>query len=117
VGIVGSCAAPPSDTAPRRPAAELVGRTVGPPQRCVLIHQNEGLRISTTDRHMVLYGSGKTVFANDLRPGCGFGAEDILVSQPLGSFHCRGDIVRSVDRYSGIPGPSCVLGDFVLYNR
>jgi hypothetical protein len=107
VGIVGSCAAPPSDTAPRRPAAEL----------CVLIHQNEGLRISTTDRHMVLYGSGKTVFANDLRPGCGFGAEDILVSQPLGSFHCRGDIVRSVDRYSGIPGPSCVLGDFVPYNR
>jgi hypothetical protein len=112
-----SCAAPPPDTSPRRPAAELVGRTAGAPQRCVPIQQNEALRISSTDRHMVVYGSGRTVFANDLTRACGFGSEDILISEPLGSYYCRGDILRSVDRYSRIPGPTCVLGEFVPYRR
>jgi hypothetical protein len=117
LALLVSCAAPPPDSAPRKLAVELAGRTAGAPQRCVLIQQNEALRISTTDRHMLLYGSGRTVFANALSPGCGFGAEDIPISEPLGSYHCRGDIVRSVDRFSGIPGPACVLGDFVPFSR
>jgi hypothetical protein len=114
--LVGSCAAPPPDTTPRRPAVELAGRAAGPPQRCVLIQRNDALRTSTSDPGMILYGNGRTVFANDLR-GCGFGANDILISEPRSSYYCRGDIIKSVDRYSRIPGPTCVLGDFVPYNR
>jgi hypothetical protein len=41
----------------------------------------------------------------------------VLVTEPVGSYHCRGDIVRSIDRYSRIPGPSCILGDWVPYRR
>jgi len=39
------------------------------------------------------------------------------VTEPIGSQYCRGDIVRSFDRQSRIPGPACILGDFVPYTR
>jgi len=39
------------------------------------------------------------------------------VLDQTGSSLCRGDIVRSFDRLSKIPGPSCVLNDFVPYTR
>jgi hypothetical protein len=111
---LAGCAAPqPTDT-PREPI-ELAGRTAGAAQRCVLIQQSESLRVSDTDRHTLLYGSGKTIWAN--RVGCGFGSNDILVTEPVGSYNCRGDLVRSIDRYSRIPGPACPLGDFVPYVR
>jgi hypothetical protein len=72
---------------------------------------------SYSNRHVLLYGSGKTLWANELSPSCGFGANDILVSEPMGSYYCRGDLVRSIDRYSRIPGPACVIGEFVPYVR
>jgi hypothetical protein len=42
---------------------------------------------------------------------------DILVTYPIGSQYCRGDITRTIDRISRMPGPGCVLGDFVPYRR
>jgi len=113
--FAGSCAAPQPEQsqAPR----ELAGRTAGPPQQCVSIEQAQPLRVSDTNRHTLIYGSGKTLYANDLGPQCGFGSDDILITEPIGSSHCRGDIVRSFDRLSRIPGPSCVLGDWVPFRR
>jgi hypothetical protein len=78
--------------------------------------QTSSLRISDNDRHTLLYGAGKTIWANHLGQ-CGFGDNDLLVTEPLGSYNCRGDLVRSFDRSSHIPGPACVLGDFVPYSR
>jgi hypothetical protein len=114
--LLAGCAAPPPDAAPRQ-ATELVGRVAGAPQQCILIDQSTGLRVSDGDRHMLLSGSGKQLWGNDLGPGCGFGANDILVLEPRGSHYCRGELVRSLDRYSRIPGPACILGDFVPYSR
>jgi hypothetical protein len=114
--LAGSCVAP-QPAAPSHPPAELAGRSAGTPQRCVLIQQSEALRTSDTNRHVLVYGSGRTLWANQLGPSCGFGRDDVLVTEPIGSYHCRGDIVRSIDRYSRIPGPSCVLGDWVPYRR
>ena len=113
--IVGSCAAPQPE--PQSPPVELAGRAAGPPQRCVSIDQMNSLRISESDGHTLVYGSGATVFANHLGPHCRFRPDDVLVTQPFGSSHCRGDIVRSFDRNSRIPGPACILGDFVPYRR
>ena len=48
---------------------------------------------------------------------CPFGLNDIPIFEPTASSYCRGDIVRSVDRDSHIPGPSCVLGEFIPYTR
>jgi hypothetical protein len=75
------------------------------------------MRISADDRHMIVYGSGRTIWVNRLAPGCGFGPNDVLVTEPTGSSYCRGEIVRSVDQVSGIRGPACPLGDFVPYTR
>jgi hypothetical protein len=114
--FAGSCAAPQPEQ-PSRPAVELTGRTAGPAQRCVPIDQSESMRVSDTNRHVLVYGSGRTTWANHLGPQCGFGRDDVLVTEPIGSYHCRGDIIRSFDRYSRIPGPSCILGDWVPYRR
>ena len=113
--IAGSCAAPKPE--PQQPPRELVGRAAGPAQKCVLIQQSESLRVSDINRHTLIYGSGRTLRANHLGSQCGFGRDDVLVTEPIGSYHCRGDIIRSFDRYSRIPGPSCILGEFVPYRR
>jgi hypothetical protein len=83
----------------------------------VLIDPSTGLSVADGDRHMLLTGYGKTIWANNLGPGCGFDSGDVLVVEPIGSHYCRGDLVRSFDRFSRIPGPSCVLSDFVPYSR
>jgi hypothetical protein len=114
---ITGCAAPQPANAPMQAPRELAGRTAGAPERCVLVQQSESLRVSDNNRHVLLYGSGKTLWANELSPSCGFGANDILVSEPMGSYYCRGDLVRSIDRYSRIPGPACVIGEFVPYVR
>lgn len=114
--LAGSCAAPQPEE-PTRPPVELAGRSAGTPERCVSVQQSEALRVSDTNRHVLLYGSGRTIWANQLGPSCGFGRDDVLVTEPIGSYHCRGDIIRSFDRYSHIPGPSCILGDWVPYRR
>jgi hypothetical protein len=114
--VLAGCAAPQPPGAPQQ-SRELTGRTVGPAQRCVLIQPSESLRVSDADRHLLLYGNGRTVWVNRLGPDCGFGLDDVLVTEPVGSYYCRGDLVRSFDRLSRIPGPSCVIGDFVPFSR
>jgi hypothetical protein len=114
--LLGSCAAPQPYAQRQGPPIELAGRTPGAPRRCVMLSQLDSLRASENDRHILVYGSGRTIWANNLRQ-CGFGYDDILVTEPTGSQLCGGDIVRSIDRYSRIPGPACVLGDFVPYTR
>ena len=114
--ILAGCAAVPS-AEQQRPPGEVAGRSAGAPEHCVLINQSDALRISDNDRHTLLYGNGKTIWANRLGPGCSFASDDVLITEPIGSYYCRGDIVRSFDRLSHIPGPSCVLGDFVPYTR
>jgi hypothetical protein len=110
-----SCATPSAIPGPRQ-ASELAGRVAGPAQHCVQITPMDTIRLSQTDPQTLVYGSGKTVWANDLG-SCRMRQGDILITEPLGSRHCRGDIVRSMDSVSRIPGPTCVLGDFVPYSR
>src|SRR5206468_2835263 len=114
--LVAGCTVPEPGEDPQQPR-ELVGRTAGVPQRCVLIEPAEALRISDNDRHTLLYGSGRTIWANSLGPGCGFNRNDVLVSEPIGSHYCRGELIRSFDRLSGFQSSSCVIGDFVPYTR
>ena len=108
-----SCAqsAPPGAPVP---IPELAGRTAGPPQSCVRIEPIASMRI--TESHNRIYTDGSTVWLNTNTCPAVSDA-DLLVLEPTVSQHCRGDIVRTVDRYSGIPGPSCVMGDFIPYRR
>ena len=114
--MLAACAAPPPESAPRQ-ASELVGRAAGAPQRCVIIQAGANLRVSDGDRHTLVYSSARTIWANHLGPNCGFGSGDVLVTETTGSYYCRGELVRSIDSFSKIPGPSCILNDFVPYAR
>lgn len=115
VAALAACAAP-QPAAPRQQAVELTGRTAGAAQHCIPIVRTQALRVSDSDPHTLLYGTGRTIWASDLGPGCGLSVNDVLISEPL-SRYCRGDIVRSFDQMSRIPGPTCALGDFVPYTR
>ena len=113
--LIGACSAPPPDTG-GSPVPELVGRTSGAAQRCVPIEQNASLRIAQPG--ITLYGSGRTIWVNRLASNCpGMDRMDILIVEPIGSQYCRGDRVRTIDPVSRIPGPACILGDFVPYTR
>jgi hypothetical protein len=112
-----TCAPLPPANEGQRPDVELVGRVAGAPKRCVSISSIQTLRISDSDPHLLLYGNGPTIWANALGPNCSFGRDEILVTEPTGSSYCRGDVVRSIDRISHFPGPTCVFGDFIPYRR
>lgn len=111
--LAGSCGPAPLSAPTIVP--ELAGRTAGPAQACVSIVSTSGLRIAGPST--ILYGSGSTIWANHLPSQCLGNSMDVLVTHPTGSQYCRGDIVLTMQPYGGIPGPSCVLGDFVPYRR
>ena len=117
VVMLSACAAPAPGPQHQAPPVELAGLTARSPQRCISLNQMDALRVSENDRHTLIYGSGRTIWASHLGPSCGFGFDDVLVLEPTGSQLCGGDIIRSFDRNSRIPGPSCVLHDFVPYAR
>jgi hypothetical protein len=70
------------------------------------------------DSRTLLYSVAGTVWLNRLATECpGASKFDIMVTQPMGDQYCRGDVVRSIDPVAKVPGPTCVLGDFVPYRR
>ncbi len=117
--LLGACAANPSQgesRAQRDLVEELAGRTAGPAERCVPARGGQSLQI--VDQRTLVYRSGPTVFVNTLDAACpGLRPDNILVAEVHGSQYCRGDRVRGLERQGGIPGPSCVLRDFVPYRR
>ena len=95
--------------------SELTGRTAGPAQRCVRIDRHEPIRVAAPNT--LVYGRGRTIWVNAV-PNCApFKYSDILVTEPIGTQYCRGDLVKSFDASSRIPGPTCRLGDFIPYTR
>ena len=111
--LCASCAQSAPPGAPT-PIPELAGRSAGAPESCVRIEPNASMRI--TESYNLIYNEGSTVWlSTNSCPAVTW--NDLLVLHPMGSQHCRGDIVQTVDRTSGIPGPSCVMGDFVPYRR
>jgi hypothetical protein len=98
-------------------AAQLAGRTPGPPQDCVSIEQTSTLR--PVDPQTVILDRGGTIYVNHLAGACGnLEPTDTLIVETHGSEYCRGDHFRSQPfGGSAVPGPVCMLGDFVPYRR
>ena len=113
--LLAGCAAPPPGVDQQGPPVEVAGRSAGPMTACVPLRQGESLRVSESNNHTLIYGSGRTIFANYLGQ-CRIDPNDLLVSLPSSGSYCRGDVVKTVDRSSGIPGPACILGNFIPYN-
>ena len=98
-------------------ATQLAGRTAGPPQDCVSIEPASNIR--PVDPQTVVIDRGSTLYVNHLAGMCGnLEATDTLIVDVHGSEYCRGDHFRSRHFGGGaVPGPICVLGDFVPYKR
>ena len=95
-------------------AKQLKGKIAGEPLRCISdFNANNVIRVSDD---MLLYRvSGNLVYQNNLRGTCnGLASDrDIMVTEQFGGQKCKGDLIRLVDRVSGIQGGFCSLGDFV----
>ena len=116
VPALAACASPPPTVPNNAPIADIAGRVAGAPQRCVATTQSEGFRAA--NRNTLLLRRGKSMWVNQLQGGCGgFGQWDVLVTEPIGTQHCEGDLIRSFDPVSRIPGPTCRLGAFIPYTR
>ncbi len=96
----------------------LGGKTAGAPVSCIT-NASSPTTIRVSDDILLYRVSGNLVYKNELRGRCPGLArdDDVIVSEVRGSGPCRGDIIRLVDRTSGINGPSCVLGEFTPYRR
>ena len=122
--LVASCA--PVDSTPKpltekqgiTLAEQLDGKTAGTPQRCISDFNSTNL-IRVSDDIIIYRVSGSLVYENRLRNSCpGLARDsDIIVSEKFGSQSCNGDLIRLVDRTSGITGPVCSLGEFVPYRK
>ena len=122
--LVASCA--PVDSTPKpltdkqgsTLAKQLEGKVAGVPQRCISDFSGTNL-IKVSDDILLYRVSGNLVYKNQLRGGCpGLSRDsDIIVSEQFGSQKCSGDLIRLVDRTSGIQGPTCSLGEFVPYRK
>ena len=117
--LVAACVSAPSDPDRREAEAlarELSGRVAGAPARCVSAPPSNDFR--AIDGSTFAITRGDTIWVN--RPGgeCpGFSGFSTLLVEAQSGQYCRGDHVRSLEPGSTIPGPICVLGDFVPYRR
>jgi hypothetical protein len=117
--FVCSSAAPPSaPTASTSKVAELAKRTPGKPQRCINGQSGLVFRTADADPHLLLYDDGKTIWASNLGPGCGFEPGQTAVPDATASYYCRGDFVQAGSRETVLPfGRHCVLGEFTPYRK
>lgn len=94
----------------------LAGKVPGPPQSCIPIERSrEPIRVS--DR-ILLYRVGRDlVYRNDLASPCTGLADDndIIVAERFGNQICEGDLIRLVDRNSGMGAVACSYGKFTPF--
>ncbi len=97
-------------------AIELAAKRIGPAQRCVSVSPGEGLAVMPDGT--VGVRTGRTLWLNDAGRACkNISTMSTLIVERHGSQICRGDHVRAVELTGGIPGPVCILGDFVPYRE
>jgi len=112
---IAGCTASPPPPASSTAIPELAGRVAGTPERCVTTQQTVGLHIAGP--HTITYRDGPTIWVNAVPECSPLKSSDILVLEPIGSQYCRGDLVRTRDNVTLLPGPGCRLSEFVPYTK
>jgi len=106
----------PTDPGGAGLARELAGYTAGTPQSCVLNSRSDSLH--AIDSSTLALGSRGTVYVNHLGGPCpAISSFNTLIVDTQTGRYCRGDRVRGLEPNSLIPGPVCILGDWVPYRR
>ena len=102
-----------ADTALNR---ELGVRTAGAPQACIPNSSNGSLH--GVDSSTLVYRSGTTIYVNHPTAPCsGVAPFSTLIVEAQSGHFCRGDRARALELGATIPGPVCILGDWVAYRK
>ena len=114
--ILSGCANPPTPPGAAL-ARETAGMAAGPAQSCIPTNSSQNLH--ALDAQTLAYGWRRTVYINHLDGPCpGVDPQSTLIVVPsLGGQYCRGDRIRGREFGGGIPGPVCILSDWVPYHR
>jgi hypothetical protein len=97
-------------------ARELSDRTAGEPRACIQARTSSG--ITAVDDRTIVRRDGRTLWVNRLAHACpGLRPLTTLIIETHGAEYCRGDRIRALDPGTTIPGPICVIGDWVPYMR
>lgn len=115
-GDAASTRAPLTEKQAKRVDELLAGKVAGKPQQCIKgVGRLNALRVS--DGLIIYRVNSKLVYRNELRGRCpGLADKDkVIVANFSRHGHCQGDGFRLVDRFNGIMGPVCALGEFVPY--
>lgn len=117
-GEMNSTPQPLTDKQAATLTKQLDGKLAGAPVRCISDYSATNL-VRISDDILLYRVSGNLVYRNNLRSTCpGLARDsDIIVTDQYGSQKCEGDLIRLVDRTSGIQGPVCSLGEFVPYRK
>lgn len=110
---LGSCAqqpAPPGSAL----AQTLAGRVAGPPQECISEFGQDHPYV--IDPQTIAYGYGRTIYINRLAGPCpAVDPVNTLITETHGGMYCRGDPIRGKEPGAIIPGPVCILQNWVPY--
>ena len=97
---------------------ELAGLVVtGQPTSCIPNWRADQMIVIDDDTILFRDGPNR-IWRNETRGNCNMLDRGYtLVIRQTGSQLCSGEIGQVVDLQSGVSGGSCVLGEFVAYNR
>lgn len=94
-------------------AKETAGKVAEKPRSCIPLDDARGAKIYND---AIIYRVSRRLTYVNAAKGCNtFDPDPIFVNEVRGSQLCRGDVIRTVSRSGGIPGPFCVLGEFTPY--
>lgn len=115
-GPVDSTPAPLTEKQSALLTKELNGKVAGAPINCISDYNANNI-IRVSDNVLLYRVSSRLVYRNNLRSTCSGLARDndIIVTEQFGGQKCRGDIIRLIDRTSGMTGGVCSLGQFTPY--
>ena len=106
--------APAGDTLAQR----IAGYTAGAPESCVTAEPATNLVVN--DPATLVYDRGSVLYVNRLANACpGLRESSIIVVQvSTGGQYCRGDRFQTREQQvSSVPGPTCILGEWIPYRR
>ena|SRR5947208_12347870 len=112
---LASCIQPPEPPGAAL-AQALAGKVpAGPPRSCISQFGSDHMYV--IDAQTIAYGYGRTIYVNHLAGRCpGVDPLNTLITESHGGMHCRGDHIRGIEPGGIIPGPVCILNDWVPYS-
>ncbi len=94
-------------------AKETVGKVAEKPRSCIALDDARGAKLFND---AIVYRVNRRLSYVNAAKGCNaFDTDPIFVNEVSNGQLCRGDIIRLISRSGGIPGPTCVLGEFTPY--